>query len=123
MKTNLKALIAGLVLSIGITSSAYGYQSTTSVWVNGARLTPEQLREAERLYGGPIANGRYWLDTKTGIWGYEGGPAQGRLGEGAQGSAYIRRGPGGYTGSDGSTSYYFNSDSGCSVIPGAGVSC
>ena len=111
------------VLIAGVATNAVGNEFTTDVWVNGERLTQQQLREAERLYGSAIADGRYWLNIQTGVWGYEGGPAQGRLGDGARGRAYHRRVPGGYIGSDGSTSYYYDSENGCSVIPGAGVSC
>ena len=84
MKKFFKPTLTILVLFAGIVNHAYGYQTATNVWVNGVRLTPTQLRLAEKLYGGPIASGRYWLDKETGIWGYEGGPAQGRLGDGGR---------------------------------------
>lgn len=44
------------------------------VVVNGQRLDPAQVAKIEALYCSPIANGRYWYDTRTGIWGYEGDP-------------------------------------------------
>lgn len=43
-----------------------------SVVVNGQLLHPRQVERLERLYCSPIANGRYWYDGGTGIWGYEG---------------------------------------------------
>ena len=44
------------------------------VVVNGQHLHPLQVEQLERLYCSPIANGRYWYNTSTGVWGYEGDP-------------------------------------------------
>jgi hypothetical protein len=44
------------------------------VVVNGQQLHPLQVEQLERLYCSPIANGRYWYNTRTGVWGYEGDP-------------------------------------------------
>jgi hypothetical protein len=44
------------------------------VVVNGQELHPLQVTRIERLFCSPIANGRYWYDPDTGIWGYEGNP-------------------------------------------------
>jgi hypothetical protein len=50
------------------------------VVVNGKQLHPLQIEQLERLYCSPIANGRYWYDASTGVWGYEGDPRpQGRF--------------------------------------------
>jgi hypothetical protein len=102
---------------------AHGYQERLNIWINGVRLTPGQIQTLASDNCGVVASGRYWLDFSSGIWGYEGGPAQGRLGDGCKGAQYHRGGPGGYIGSDGNTSYYYDPGAGCSVIPGEGVSC
>ena len=39
------------------------------------------------------------------------------------GGGYVEQTPGGYIGGDGTTSYYSDPETGCSVIPGDGVSC
>jgi hypothetical protein len=44
------------------------------VVVNGQRLSQEDIFGLERWHCGPIANGRYWLDLGSGIWGYAGNP-------------------------------------------------
>jgi hypothetical protein len=50
------------------------------VVVNGQQLHPLQVEQLERLYCSPIADGRYWYNTSTGVWGYEGDPRpQGRF--------------------------------------------
>ncbi len=45
-----------------------------SVMVNGMRLNEPQISQLEQIHCGPIPNGNYWLDTRTGIWGYAGDP-------------------------------------------------
>jgi hypothetical protein len=47
---------------------------TRYVVVNGQLLDPQQVGRIESLFCSPIANGRYWYDADTGIWGYEGNP-------------------------------------------------
>jgi hypothetical protein len=50
------------------------------VVVNGQQLHPLQVAQLERLYCSPIADGRYWYNSNTGVWGYEGDPRpQGRF--------------------------------------------
>jgi hypothetical protein len=44
------------------------------VVVNGQLLHPLQVARIESLFCSPIANGRYWYQPDTGIWGYEGNP-------------------------------------------------
>ena len=49
------------------------------VVVNGARLNTAEIQYLDRLSCSRIPNGRYWLNVRTGIWGYEGGGAQGHI--------------------------------------------
>jgi hypothetical protein len=114
-----QAFMTGLLavlFTLGSTR-AFGYHDTLSVVVNGQRLHSAQIRVLEQVSCGPIPSGRYWLDTRTGVWGYEGGPAQGRLGDrcanrpsGAPadkwlGPGYNHRGPFGDAMSDGQCSF------------------
>jgi hypothetical protein len=96
----------------------------TSVFVNGRELHPLDVAALMQL--GPIYPGRYWL-RYDGYYGLEGGLPLGNLIMMAQqvagGPGYNRSGPFGHLGSDGQTSYFFDPNSGCSVISGGGVSC
>ena len=71
-----------LAIAMGTTAcaDAFAYGLGRNVVVNGVTLTPVQILQLEKVHGEYIPDGRYWLDTSTGIWGYEGGPAQGILG-------------------------------------------
>lgn len=50
-----------------------------TVVVNGARLNAGEIRYLEQLSCSRIPDGRYWLDMRTGIWGYPSGGAQGHI--------------------------------------------
>ncbi len=103
------------------THSSQGF-SGTGVFVNGFELGARELMELEYILQSQIYPGYYWLDAQ-GNYGYEGGSALGNLYYGQSGGGYIERNQGGYLGSDGQTSYYFDPQTGCSVIPGEGLSC
>ena len=75
---------------------------------------------------GPVFPGRYWMNAQ-GVGGMEGGPAIFNVGAaiaaqqkkgGGMGSGYNRTTPGGHLGSDGNCSYYFDPQSGSSVMSG-----
>ena len=98
-------------------SLAFGYYDSPNVVVNGVRLSPVQVQALQQLSCGPIPSGRYWLNVNAGVWGYELGPAQGRIGDrcfaGRSGSpadkwlgpGYNDRGPFGDAMSDGQCSF------------------
>jgi hypothetical protein len=96
----------------------------TNVFVNGRELHPMDVAALVTL--GPIFPGRYWL-RYDGYYGLEGGMPLGNLIMLAQqasgGPGYNRSGPFGHLGGDGQSSYFFDPNSGCSVISGGGVSC
>lgn len=55
---------------------------TRFVIVNGQRLSDAQVAQLDRVQCTRIPNGRYWLNTNTGAWGYAGNPMrQGWLGD------------------------------------------
>ena len=63
---------------------AAGEASAQSRWVfvNGQRLKDAQVLELARRQCSDIPNGNYWLNLRTGAWGYFGNPAtQGVLGD------------------------------------------
>lgn len=49
------------------------------VVVNGVRLEDSTRQALERSYGVPIKPGKYWYDAVSGVWGMEGGPAEGQI--------------------------------------------
>ena len=64
-------------LFLGFSSVA----SARSVVVNGVLLGPVDIAVLQWIHGEYIPDGRYWLDFTSGIWGYEGGPAHGIIGQ------------------------------------------
>ena len=115
---------AGLALGGVLQADASG--GGTAVYINGRELHPQEVAGLQQLFGA-VQSGRYWLDA-FGNYGFEGGPALGNLVYAIQaaqdgGGGYFASTYGGYVGSDGNTSYFFDSQSGCSVISGEGVSC
>lgn len=118
---------AGLTVGGPLAASASGGGSglLTGVFINGRELHPTDVHGLQQL--GPVYLGRYWVDAQ-GNFGFEGQPAAGNLVVAAQmrwkqsGGAYQKQTQGGYIGGDGDTSYFFDPQSGASVIPGQGVS-
>jgi hypothetical protein len=50
-----------------------GAQPTgTGVIINGREITPIQARQFAVIYHNPPVPGRYWYDSRSGAWGYEG---------------------------------------------------
>ena len=70
MKTVSRHGLIGLVLAL----SASDVCAEQIVIVNGQRLGPEQIQRLQQIHCGPIANGNYWLDVDSGLWGYAGNP-------------------------------------------------
>ena len=52
------------------------------VVVNGITLKKRRIRQLEATYGTKIRPGRYWYDSMSGLWGYEGGPTVGQTAPG-----------------------------------------
>ncbi|MFQ5589162.1 MAG: hypothetical protein ACE5F7_10015, partial [Nitrospiria bacterium] len=64
-------ILCGLIIVIVLADVAHAERR---VVVNGVRLNIQAIRELEKIHCGPIPNGRYWINLKTGVWGYEGNP-------------------------------------------------
>ena len=77
MKTLTFILFATLLLGASPASRA----QARYVVVNGQRMSAVDLQQLDRASCTRVPNGRYWLNIRTGVWGYEGGPPQGRMGE------------------------------------------
>lgn len=112
----------GLMLGGDLPPDASG--RGTGVFVNGRELHAQDIAALSAL--GPVMPGRYWLRF-DGWYGVEGGMPLGNLivlaQQAAGGPGYSRTTYSGHLGSDGQTSYFFDPNSGCSVISGGGVSC
>jgi hypothetical protein len=61
------------------------------VFVNAVRLDDASRQALERRYGVPIKAGRYWYDTVSGVWGREGGPAEGQIHSGLRLGGTLKR--------------------------------
>lgn len=70
MKTILVVVLA-LSFAFGLSQKAHAERR---IVVNGKRLSIQQIQTLQKIHCGPIPNGRYWIDLKTGIWGFEGNP-------------------------------------------------
>ena len=75
----LLGIIFGIVLVL-CTVGAMAYHDTLTVFVNGVRLTPEQIYHAEQAAGVRLRSGYYWYDQRSGYWGLVNGPVLGRVG-------------------------------------------
>ena len=49
------------------------------VVVNGQRLGAAQIQYLDQVGCTYVPDGRYWIDMRTGIWGYEGGGPEGHI--------------------------------------------
>lgn len=103
-------------------ASGGGSGVLTSIFFNGRELHPYDVLALAQIV--PVYPGRYWIDA-FGNAGFEGGPALVNLwqlaqqaGGGGRGRGYQRATAGGYIGGDGSTSYFFDPESGSSVMVG-----
>lgn len=76
-------MVSGSLLLVG-SLAAHGpaWAQTRSVFINGQHISDAQLAALEQRACAPIPEGRYWLDMRTGHWGYAGSSrVQGVLGE------------------------------------------
>lgn len=108
------ALLIGVAVTLATASPLRAQAEQRFVVINGELLSTEQLFVLDRLAGGYVPNGAYWVDTNTGIWGYAGDPMpRGRIGGGVDGGAgggsnysgALDRGPFGTYMSDGNCSF------------------
>ncbi|MEO1470087.1 MAG: hypothetical protein AAFV86_13610 [Pseudomonadota bacterium] len=60
-----------LALALGLATAGTAEAQT---WVNGKRLTADEMTALARYSCGPVWPGRYWLNMATGHWGFEGNP-------------------------------------------------
>lgn len=82
------ALAAVGLMTIASTATA----QTRWVIVNGARLSDAQVAQLARIQCTDIPNGAYWLNERTGAWGYAGNPqVQGHLGDLCRGAGGANR--------------------------------
>jgi hypothetical protein len=66
-------------------ASASASAQTRFVVVNGVRLSDAQVAHFDRRQCTRIPDGAYWLDARSGRWGYAGNPAvQGVVGDGCR---------------------------------------
>lgn len=76
MRWSTLLILAGLLAAPLTVQAQYRY-----VVVNGLRLDTAAMARLDRAACLRVPDGRYWIDMRTGIWGYEGGAPQGRVGD------------------------------------------
>jgi hypothetical protein len=81
MRASVTILPVLCTLLIGSTATA---QKQGGVSVNGQLVSAEQIQVALQTMGiqpgaATIPPGRYWYDSKSGLWGMEGGPTVGQI--------------------------------------------
>lgn len=62
------------VVAAALLGTSQAARAERWVVVNGVRLSDPDIVSLERVHCGPIPNGRYWLDVRTGTWGYAANP-------------------------------------------------
>ncbi len=88
MQTRYAQFVVALLMTTITTVQA----QTRQVVVNGQRLTTGQLAVLQQMHCAWIPDGAYWVDTRTGAWGYAGnGRVQGCLGDPCRRSGGQRR--------------------------------
>ena len=72
-------ILAALYAVIAATLAGSAEAGHRAVIVNGSPLEAHVLQALEQGYSVHIADGRYWYDRVSGLWGYEGGPNRGQI--------------------------------------------
>lgn len=72
---------AVLILAGFLAASLPAAAQQRYVVVNGQRLDTAAMARLDRASCLRVPNGRYWIDMRSGVWGYEGGAPQGRVGD------------------------------------------
>lgn len=67
-------LVLQLLVAASMTAGAGVAHAQRMVVVNGQRLDAAQIAQLEQRNCARVPDGRYWLDVRTGAWGYAGWP-------------------------------------------------
>lgn len=83
-----RSLLVGLGCCLALASMPGRAQD---VFVNAVSLDANTRQALERHYGVAIKPARYWYDTVSGVWGFEGGPGVGQIQPGLRLGGTLRR--------------------------------
>lgn len=73
-------------------------ESSAEITINGSPLSAEEIQSLVAIYGGAPEPGNYWYDSRSGLYGYIGGPAIGTIAPGYNLGPLSRGASGGNTG-------------------------
>lgn len=90
-------IIVALSLLFTVAISSHHATADDQVVVNGQALGPQDVQNLQSIVG-QVWPGRYWYDTVSGLWGYEGGPAMGQIASGLQAAPLASNASGSGTG-------------------------
>jgi hypothetical protein len=93
----MRYVLAFTALSV-ILASSVAYGQPASVYVNGRALSYAEIRALAYEYGAPPLPGRYWYDTRSGLYGLQGGRTLGMIRPGYNFGPLARNASGGNTG-------------------------
>jgi len=78
--------IGATAFALALLASAAAQAQSRWIFVNGQRLSDAQVFALARMNCSDIPNGSYWLEPRSGAWGYAGNPVtQGVIGQGCSG--------------------------------------
>ncbi len=69
MKTILFTILLPIII---LTSSSLYAEDERHIHLNAQHLTPDSIIKLDKKNGATVPDGNYWLNSKTGQWGFEG---------------------------------------------------
>jgi len=75
----LRKLVMTFAAALLAVSGSLAQAGNRAVFINGVRLPDAAVYTMEAAYRTRVADGQYWYDVRSGLWGYQGGRAIGQI--------------------------------------------